>query len=514
LHMTLPRALDMSKPLHEAYDTDDNVHRLIDIAMALEGMPRHASTHAAGVVITRDPVYEYVPLAKNDESIVTQYTMGTLEELGLLKMDFLGLRNLTVLHDAQRMVNVKDTDFTLESIPDYDKLTFDMLGLGRTSGVFQLESAGMTSVVVGLKPQSIEEITAIVALFRPGPMDSIPHYTDCKYHPEKITYKHPLLRDILDVTYGCIVYQEQVMKIFETIGGFSLGRADMVRRAISKKKEKELIRERENFVSGNAHEGITGACAHGISKTVANEIFDEIVAFANYAFNKAHAAAYAVVSYQTAYMKFHYPKEYMAALLTSVLDNSGKLTEYMDTCREMGIRVLPPDINESSDSFTVSGDNIRFGLVAVKNIGRGLIKSVVAERAERGNFTSLQDFCERMFERELSRRAIENLIKCGAFDAFGYRSQHIQVFDRIMDSIAYNRTKNVAGQMDLFNMGGQESLDKITLPSITELSKKQLLTMERETTGMYLSGHPLDDWTELLKRLDITRVATLSDDSE
>ncbi|MEG2378241.1 MAG: OB-fold nucleic acid binding domain-containing protein, partial [Clostridia bacterium] len=281
-----------------------------------------------------------------------------------------------------------------------------------------------------------------------------------------------------------------------------------------KKKEKELIRERENFVSGNAHEGITGACAHGISKTVANEIFDEIVAFANYAFNKAHAAAYAVVSYQTAYMKFHYPKEYMAALLTSVLDNSGKLTEYMDTCREMGIRVLPPDINESSDSFTVSGDNIRFGLVAVKNIGRGLIKSVVAERAERGNFTSLQDFCERMFERELSRRAIENLIKCGAFDAFGYRSQHIQVFDRIMDSIAYNRTKNVAGQMDLFNMGGQESLDKITLPSITELSKKQLLTMERETTGMYLSGHPLDDWTELLKRLDITRVATLSDDSE
>ena len=507
LHMTLARALDVSKPLREMYEQDAAVKKLIDTAQALEGMPRHASTHAAGVVITRKPVYEYVPLARNDESIVTQFTMVTLEELGLLKMDFLGLRNLTVLHDAARMVG---GGFSLHDIPDYDKLTFDMLSQGKTSGVFQLESGGMTSVVVGMKPQSIEEITAIVALFRPGPMDSIPHYIDCKYHPEKIQYKHPILKEILEVTYGCIVYQEQVMRIFQSVAGFSLGRADMVRRAISKKKEKELLRERENFIHGNAEEGIPGAVGNGISEQVANEIFDEIVAFANYAFNKAHAAAYAVVSYQTAYMKFHYPKEYMAALLTSVLDNSGKIAEYMELCRDMNISVLPPDINESRDTFTVSGEHIRFGLVAVKNIGRGLIRAVVEEREQSGAFTSLQDFCERMFERELNRRAIENLIKCGAFDAFGNRRAHMQVFDRIMDSIAYNRSKNVAGQIDLFGMTGEEEFNRIALPDVPEFSKRELLTMERETAGMYLSGHPLDDYAALLKSLRVVRIAELS----
>ncbi len=507
LHMTLERALDVAKPLRDMYENDEGVKRLIDTAKSLEGMPRHASTHAAGVVITKNPVYDYVPLARNDESIVTQFTMVTLEQLGLLKMDFLGLRNLTVLHDAARMVG---GGFKLSDIPDNDKLTFDMLSQGKTSGVFQLESGGMTSVVVGMKPQSIEEITAIVALFRPGPMDSIPRYIECKFNPDKIQYKHPILRDILDVTYGCIVYQEQVMRIFQSVAGFSLGRADMVRRAISKKKEAELLRERENFIHGNVEEGIPGAVNNGISEQIANEIFDEIVAFANYAFNKAHAAAYAVVSYQTAYMKFHYPKEYMAALLTSVLDNSAKITEYMELCREMGIKVLPPDINESCDTFTVVGDNIRFGLVAVKNIGRGFIQTVVAEREAGGKFTSLQDFCERMFERELNRRALENLIKCGAFDAFGTRNAQVQTFGKIMDSIAHYRSTNIAGQMDLFGISGEEKLNQIPIPDIPEYPKKEIFALERETTGMYLSGHPLDDYAAFLKRLKVTHIASLS----
>ena len=507
LHMTLERALEVAKPLREMYENDPAVKNLIDTAKSLEGMPRHASTHAAGVVITKNPVYDYVPLARNDESIVTQFTMVTLEQLGLLKMDFLGLRNLTVLHDAARMVG---NGFKLSDIPDNDKLTFDMLSQGKTSGVFQLESGGMTSVVVGMKPQSIEEITAIVALFRPGPMDSIPRYIECKFNPAKIEYKHPILRDILDITYGCIVYQEQVMRIFQSVAGFSLGRADMVRRAISKKKEKELLRERENFIHGNAEEGIPGAVANGISEKIANEIFDEIVAFANYAFNKAHAAAYAVVSYQTAYMKFHYPKEYMAALLTSVLDNSAKITEYMELCREMGIKVLPPDINESVDTFTVVGDNIRFGLVAVKNIGHGFIRTVVDEREKNGKFTSLQDFCERMFERELNRRALENLIKCGAFDAFGTRAAQIQTFGKIMDSIAYYRSKNISGQIDLFGMTGEEELNRVEVPDIPEYPKKELLSLERQTTGMYLSGHPLDEYSAFLKKINAVHISELS----
>ncbi len=515
LHMTLEKALSASKPLRDMYESDERIKTLIDTAKALEGMPRHASTHAAGVVITKNPVDSYVPLAKNDEAVVTQFTMVTLEQLGLLKMDFLGLRNLTVLHDAEKMIRAgDDPDFSLADIPDDDEYTFKMLSAGKTSGVFQLESGGMTGVVIGMKPGSIEDITAIVALFRPGPMDSIPHYIECKFNPDKVTYKHPLLKEILEVTYGCIVYQEQVMDIFRKIGGFSLGRADMVRRAISKKKEKELLKERANFIYGNPEEGICGAAGNGITEQVANEIFDEIVAFANYAFNKAHAASYAVVSYQTAYMKFHYPRQYMAALLTSVLDNSAKIAEYMELCREMGIKVLPPDINESGDSFTVSGENIRFGLVAVKNIGRGLIKNVVQEREKNGPYTSLQDFCERMFEKEINRRAVENLIKCGAFDGCGKRSQHMQVFEKILDNISHMRNRNVAGQIDLFGSMENDDFNKVQLPDIAECSKQELLNMERETTGMFLSGHPLDEYSALLKQLKTVSIVQITADAD
>lgn len=515
LKMTIEKALQVSKPLREMYENDTRIHRLIDTAKALEGMPRHASTHAAGVVITKNPVDRYVPLAKNDEAVVTQFPMTTLERLGLLKMDFLGLRNLTVLRDAEAMVRKHTPSFNLDEIDDHDERTFAMLAQGKTAGVFQLESAGMTNVVVGMKPHSIEEITAIVALFRPGPMDSIPHYIDCKYHPEKITYKHPWLKEILEVTYGCIVYQEQVMDIFRKIAGYSLGRADMVRRAISKKKEKEILRERENFVRGNPEEGIPGAAGNGISEQIANEIFDEIVAFANYAFNKAHAAAYAMVSYQTAYMKCHYPKEYMAALLTSVLDNSSKITEYIAQCREMEVTLLPPDINESFDDFTVSGEYIRFGLAAIKNIGRGLVQIMVRERETNGAFTSLQDFCERMTERELNRRAVENLIKCGAFDRFGARSQHLQIYDKLLDEIAHNKSRNVEGQMDLFSMGDEETqaMRAVELPNVPEFEKKELLAMERETAGMYLSGHPLDDYAETLRIRRVTPIAEVLADA-
>ncbi|MBR5218054.1 MAG: DNA polymerase III subunit alpha, partial [Oscillospiraceae bacterium] len=365
LHITLDDALKLSKQLSDLYEADEKVHRLIDMARAVEGMPRHASTHAAGVVITKRPVYEYVPLARNDESIVCQYTMVTLEELGLLKMDFLGLRNLTVLDDAVKMVRETQPDFTLESIPMDDEATFAMLTQGRTSGVFQMESTGMTGVCLGLKPHNIEDITAIIALYRPGPMESIPRFIACKHDPKLITYQHPSLEPILSVTYGCIVYQEQVIEIFRKLGGYSLGQADMVRRAISKKKAKEIEKERKSFVHGDKERGITGCIANGIPEATAEAIYDEIYDFANYAFNKAHAVSYAVVAYQTAYFKCHYTREYMAALLTSVLDNSDKVAGYINECKDCGITLLPPDINRSEDRFTVEEGGIRFGLVAI-----------------------------------------------------------------------------------------------------------------------------------------------------
>ncbi len=514
LHITLDKALAINPELKKMYDEKPQVRELIDTARALEGMPRHASTHAAGVVITKDPVDTYVPLARNDEQMVTQFTMTTLEELGLLKMDFLGLRNLTVIADAEKMIRRHTPDFNIEKVDMGDKATYEMLGHGSTMGVFQLESAGITNVVTGLRPQSIEDITAVVALYRPGPMQSIPRYIECRHHPEKVTYKHPLLEPILKVTYGCMIYQEQVMQVFQSLAGYSLGKADMVRRAMSKKKMKELEKERINFIYGNEELGIDGAVKRGVPENIAASLFDEIMDFANYAFNKAHAVCYAVVSFRTAYLKCHYPREYMAALLTSVLDSSDKISEYIQAAREMGISVLPPDVNESYDSFSVSGRDIRFGLAAVKGVGRSFMKQLVEEREDGGLFTSFQDFCERMYDRELNRRALESLIKAGAFDSMGYRrSQLIKIVNAVVDAIAQSRRKNIEGQMDLFGMGNDAVQDtQIALPDIPEVSKRELLSMEKETTGLYLSGHPMDEYRELAQKASAASIRRIIDD--
>lgn len=514
LHITLKEALNVSPKLKEMYDGDERVQLLIDTAMRLEGMPRNTSTHAAGVVITADPVYTYVPLSRNADTIVTQYTMTTIEELGLLKMDFLGLRNLTVIRDAEEQIREIEPEFSIDCIPDNDPATFQMLTEGKTQGVFQLESAGMTSVCVGMKASSIEDITAIVALYRPGPMDSIPTFIENKLNHKKVTYKTPLLEPILKVTYGCIVYQEQVIEIFRQLGGYTMGQADNIRRAISKKKQKVIEAERKVFVYGDAEQGISGAVAKGVPESVAQSIYDEIVAFANYAFNKAHAVCYAVVSYQTAYLKCHYPKQYMAALMTSVLDSATKISGYIAECKELGIETLPPDINQSDDPFTVDGDAIRFGLGAVKNVGHGLIRSIVAKRAEGGPFRSLEDFIQRMGENELNKRAVENFIKCGAMDCFGYhRSELLAVYDTMMDSIAMSRKKNVMGQMGLFSMlADEDQAVAIPIPSLPEMKKADLMLMEKETTGIYLSGHPMDDYRHLLRNTRVVPIGQLLDE--
>lgn len=514
LHITLKEALEVSPKLKEMYDGDDRVKTLIDTAMSLEGMPRNSSTHAAGVVITADPVYTYVPLSRNDDTIVTQYTMTTIEELGLLKMDFLGLRNLTVIDDAEKEIRKLEPDFAIANIPDDDAETFSMLTEGRTQGVFQLESAGMTGVCVSMKASSIEDITAIVALYRPGPMDSIPTFIANKLDPRKIRYKTPLLEPILKVTYGCIVYQEQVIEIFRSLGGYTMGQADNIRRAISKKKMKVIEAERKVFVYGDPEQNIAGAIAHGVSEAAAQSIYDEIVDFANYAFNKAHAVCYAVVSYQTAYLKCHYPRQYMAALMTSVLDSATKISGYIAECKELGIPVLPPDLNHSDDHFTVEGDAIRFGLGAVKNVGRGLIRSMVKKRNEGGPFKSLEDFLERMGEGELNKRAVENFIKCGAADCFGYhRSELLAVYDQLMDSVAVSRKKNLEGQMGLFAMLEEEdAAAKVPIPKMQELSKADLLAMEKETTGIYISGHPMDDYRPYLRNTHVVNIGKLMDE--
>ena len=514
LHITLKDALNVSPKLKEMYDGDERVRQLIDTAMSLEGMPRNTSTHAAGVVITADPVCSYVPLSRNDDTIVTQYTMTTIEELGLLKMDFLGLRNLTVIRDAEQQIQKFNPDFSMDRIPDDDPETFKMLAEGKTQGVFQLESAGMTGVCVGMKADSIEDITAIVALYRPGPMDSIPKFIENKLNHKKITYKCPELEPILKVTYGCIVYQEQVIEIFRRLGGYTMGQADNIRRAISKKKMKIIEAERKVFVYGDAEKGIAGCIANGIREDVAQSLYDEIVAFANYAFNKAHAVCYAVVSYQTAYLKCHYPHQYMAALMTSVLDSATKISGYIAECKELGIAVLPPDINHSEDNFTVEGNSIRFGLGAVKNVGRGLIRSMSQKRSEGGPFKSLEDFIQRMGEGELNKRAVENFIKCGAMDCFGYhRSELLAVYDTMMDSIASSRKKNLEGQMGLFSMLQEE--DKaaaIPIPKLAEMKKGDLMLLEKETTGIYLSGHPMDDYRHLLKGTHVVPIGNLLDE--
>ena len=514
--MTLNEALHLSKQLREMYERDERIKGLIDTARSLEGMPRHASTHAAGVVITERPVYEYVPLAKNDESVVTQYPMTTLEELGLLKMDFLGLRNLTVLEDAAELVRRRIPDFDVNKLSDDDEETFAMLAAGKTEGVFQLESAGMTSVCTRLGPKSIEDITAVIALYRPGPMESIPRFIENSQNPEKIRYKHPVLEPILSVTYGCIVYQEQVIEIFRRLAGFSLGQADNIRRAMSKKKHAVIDAERKAFIHGDEQRNIPGCVKNGIPEDTANAIYDEILDFASYAFNKAHAVAYAIVAYRTAYMKRHYPQEYMAALLTSVLDSSGKVAEYIAECREMRIRLLPPDVNESDAWFTVVGDDIRFGLVAVKNIGEKFILQLMAERSENGPFKSLEDFCRRMSGKELNRRAIESLIRAGAFDSTGVnRHAMLTMLDAVLESVADDGRKNIAGQFDLFGDGGGAISAQVAVPDVEEFSRAELMSMERETTGLYLTGHPMDEYRDAARQAGAVNIgAILADFAE
>ena len=514
LHITLDDALKLSRELREKYENDEQVKKLIDTARALEGMPRHASTHAAGVVITKRPVVDYVPLATNDDAVVCQYVMTTLEELGLLKMDFLGLRNLTVLDDAVKTVQKTQPGFKLADIPENDPETYEMLAAGKTSGVFQLESSGMTGVCVSLKPQNIEDITALIALYRPGPMDSIPKFIACKHDPSKVTYLIPQLEPILSITYGCIVYQEQVIQIFQQLAGYTLGQADMLRRAMSKKKVKDIEKERGAFLHGDPSRGIKGCIANGISESAAQAIYDDIYAFANYAFNKAHAAAYAVIAYQTAYFKCHFPKEYMAALLTSVLDSSEKIAEYIGECRECAIALLPPDVNRSDDRFTVEPEGIRFGLVAIKNIGRGLIARMMREREVNGPFADFQDFCYRMDGNDMNKRAVENLIRAGAFDSMGvHRSQLIAVYEKVMDGISNGNRVNIEGQMDFFGMGGGSAQrEPLHLPDIPEFSAQERMAMEKETTGLYLSGHPMDAYRELSRRLGAAPIGRILED--
>ena len=497
--MTLEKALNASSELKQFYGDDPRVKKLIDMAMQLEGMPRNASTHAAGVIITSAPVYEYVPLAKNDTGVVTQFGMTALEQLGLLKMDFLGLRNVTILDDAVRMVNQAGMNLDLSHLDYQDQAVYDMLARGQTSGVFQMESSGMTSVAVGLKPQSIEDITAIVALYRPGPMAFIGSFIDGKNHPEHVIYKHPKLKPILSVTYGCMVYQEQVMEIFRVLAGYSLGRADLVRRAMSKKKFDVLNNERENFILGNPGQNIIGCVKNGVPERVAGQLFDDMLDFANYAFNKAHAVCYGVLAYQTAYLKYHYPRQYMAALLTSVLDSSSKVSEYIGLCKEMGIEVLPPDINESYAGFTVSGEHIRFGLAAIKNVGRGLIEQLEKERESGGRFTDFEQFCRRM-STETNKRALEGLIKCGAFAFTGAnRAQLLKVYSQVVDAVSNESRKNLDGQFNLFS-GEAAKISQLTFPDVPEFSKRELLAMEKENTGLYLTGHPMDSLAPLAEQ--------------
>ena len=514
LHITLKEALEVSAQLKEKYDSDDRVKKLIDTSMKLEGMPRNTSTHAAGVVITAEPVCNYVPLSRNDDTIVTQYTMTTIEELGLLKMDFLGLRNLTVIQDAENQIRKFDPDFRIDRVPEDDPETFAMLAEGKTQGVFQLESAGITGVCVNMKPTSIEDLTAIVALYRPGPMDSIPQFIACKQDPRKIRYKTPHLEPILKVTYGCIVYQEQVIAIFQQLGGYTMGQADNIRRAISKKKMKVIEAERKVFVYGDPAQNIPGCIANGVSETAAQSIYDEIVEFANYAFNKAHAVCYAVVSYQTAYLKCHYPRQYMAALMTSVLDSATKISGYIAECKELGIPVLPPDVNRSEDHFSVEEDAIRFGMGAVKNVGRGLIRSMAAKRREDGPFRSMEDFLERMAE-DLNKRAVENFIKCGALDGFGHtRSALLAVYEAMMDNVSASKKKNLDGQIGLFSLleGEDQAAAAIQIPDLPEMQKADMMALEKETTGIYLSGHPMDDYRQYLKNTHVISIGKLMGD--
>lgn len=521
LNITLEKALKRSAEFKALYDKDAEAHELIDTAMKVEGMPRHASTHAAGVVITHDPVVSYVPLALNDEAIVTQFTMTALEELGLLKMDFLGLRTLTVIRNAEKAIRNTDPSFSIENIDMEDRQVFDMLCAGQTEGVFQFESAGMRSVLSQLKPESVEDLIAVISLYRPGPMDSIPTYIENRHNPAKIKYKTPKLKSILDVTYGCIVYQEQVMQICRELAGYSYGRADIVRRAMSKKKHDVMLRERDSFVNGAVDENgnilCEGAVRRGVPAGVANEIFDEMISFASYAFNKAHAAAYAFVAYRTAWLKCHYPCEFLAALLTSFLDNSGKVAQYINECSRLGIKILPPHVNRSTEAFEVSDGNIHFSLLAVKNLGRGFIRRMVDERTMNGNFKDFYDFCRRMYGKDFNRRAIESLVKCGAFDGMGAnRRQMCAVIDPIIEELDNTKRRNVEGQIGFGDLSSgsaaepTESKSSFAYPPAEEFSPEMLLKYEKEVAGMYLSGHPMAQYRELSKALKCAQIGDIA----
>ena len=512
LNITLDRALKTNPELKTLYDTNEQVKELVDMSMRLEGLPRHTSMHAAGVVISQKAVDEYVPLSRaQDGSLTTQFTMTTLEELGLLKMDFLGLRTLTVIQNAVRMAEQgHGCKIDVDHIDYNDKAVLDSLGTGKTDGVFQLESTGMKNFMKELKPQSLEDIIAGISLYRPGPMDFIPQYIRGKNHPETITYDCPQLESILEPTYGCIVYQEQVMQIVQKLAGYTLGRADLVRRAMSKKKAAVMQQERQNFVYGNEEEGVPGCISRGIPENVANKIYDDMIDFAKYAFNKSHAAAYAVVAYQTAWLKYYYPVEFMAALMTSVIDNSTKVSEYILTCRQMSIGILAPDVNESESAFSVSGGAIRYGLNAIKSIGRPVIESIIAERKAGGPYVDLSDFIHRLPGKDVNKRVVENLIKSGAFDSFpANRRQMMLIYGQIMDEAAQKKKTELAGQMSLFDFAAEEDKEafKVKIPVVAEYSKGDLLAFEKEVLGFYISGHPLEEYEEQWKR-GISHVTT------
>ncbi len=501
LGITIDKALTKNPELRGMYEKDEQVKKLIDMSKRLEGLPRHTSMHAAGVVISEKPMDEYVPLSRgSDGMITTQFTMTTIEELGLLKMDFLGLRTLTVIDDAVKMVEKsKGVKIDIDHIDYDDKAVLDSLGTGKTEGVFQLESTGMKNFMKELKPQSLEDVIAGISLYRPGPMDFIPAYIKGKNNAASITYDCPQLEPILAPTYGCIVYQEQVMQIVRDLAGYTWGRSDLVRRAMSKKKTKVMEEERKNFVYGNKEEGVPGCVANGIDEKVANKIYDEMIDFAKYAFNKSHAAAYAVVSYQTAYLKYYYPVEFMAALMTSVLDNSSKVSEYILTCRRMGIEILPPDINEGESGFSVSGNSIRYGLSAIKSVGRPVIDKIIEERKERGPFTTLSDFITRMAGGDVNKRSIENFIKAGALDCLeGTRKQLLMVYSSVLDSVNQEKKTSMAGQMTLFDLAPEEDKAdfELKLPDVGEYPKEELLGFEKEVLGVYISGHPLESYEE------------------
>ena len=518
LNITIDKALGMNPELRKAYEEQDDIHRLIDLAKRLEGLPRHTSMHAAGVVISQKDVSEYVPLSRaQDGSIVTQFTMTTLEELGLLKMDFLGLRTLTVIQNAVKMVE-KSTGMLLDmqKIDFNDKKVLDSLGTGRTDGVFQLESAGMKNFMKELKPQSLEDVIAGISLYRPGPMDFIPQYIRGKNRPDTIKYDCPQLEPILKPTYGCIVYQEQVMQIVRNLAGYTLGRSDLVRRAMSKKKAAVMEKERQNFVYGNEAEGVPGCIANGIDEATANKIYDEMIDFAKYAFNKSHAAAYAVVSYQTAYLKYYYPVEFMAALMTSVIDFPTKVAEYFLVCRQMGIKILSPDINCGMYGFSVDNGAIRYGLSAIKSVGRPVIESLVSERQQNGLYRSLKDFMERNTQ-QMNKRAVENFIKAGALDCLeGNRRQKMMVYQQIADNISQERKNSLVGQMSLFDLVSEEDKKEfeIRMPNVEEFGKEELLGYEKEVLGIYLSGHPLENYRTMMEKTISAKTSDFQQDEE